>query len=134
MKKLSDMAYLAVAILLVVALALIIAAMAFWMTPARASWLPSQQWSWRRNSEPDVALYRLYWGARPQVSGWCPTLMREFHVETSCGIAAGCPSDSECCGDLPMPTRPLIFFVVTAIDASGNESGTGHAKVGTICP
>ncbi len=99
-----------------------------------ASWLVSQTWSWKKAPEPDVARYRIYWGAHPQSAGWCPAQMVEFHVETSCGVAMGCPSDGECCGDLPMPTRPLVFLVVTAIDAAGNEGGTEHGKVAAVCP
>jgi hypothetical protein len=92
-----------------------------------ASYLASQTWTWLKVADPDVALYRIYWGA----SGiaWCSQNRVEIPA-TQCD-ATVCGQDGICCGDIPEP--PYKFIIVTAVDSSGNESGTDHGGI-VSCP
>lgn len=116
-----------------IALTALAAGIAAWLMtpPAGASWLQTQTWHWSKRTEPDVASYRLYWGASG--TAWCKANNVEFSAATSCGLVNHCASDAECCGEIPMPTFSPAFIVVTAVDTSGNESITEHGSI-VECP
>ncbi len=96
-----------------------------------ASWLTTQHWEWNKITDPPVAEYRIYWGTRTDVPEWCAPRMTVFPAATSCGILAHCTNQLSCCGEIPMPTRPMIFLVVTAVGVDGFVAGTEH---GAVCP
>lgn len=88
-----------------------------------ASWLATQVWCWDPNPEPDIASYRMYWGA----SGiaWCAMNHGEVAV-TVC-------TPTECCIDIPEPTGTLTFFMVVAVDTAGNVGESEHGEI-VSCP
>ena len=88
-----------------------------------ASYLASQIWTWNKAPEPDVVSYRLCAGASG--TAWC--------AANCVTIPASACDATECQGEVPEPPWTPAFFIVTAIDAAGNESPTEHGPI-VVCP
>lgn len=88
-----------------------------------ASWLFTQSWSWTQAPEPNVVGYRIYFS--DLATKWCQTSRVEVGLDCV---------DGRCQGDVAEPAWPLAFFLVTAIDAEGDESNTEHGAILTVCP
>jgi hypothetical protein len=95
-----------------------------------ASYLATQQWGWDRSTDPDVTAYRIYFSNLAT----CWTVTDRVEVSSvSCGNPP-CEAASQCCGEVPEPSWPMTFFVVTAVDSSGNEGPTDHGLIKAVCP
>jgi len=88
-----------------------------------ASYIATQEWSWDRSPESDVVSYRVCVGSTG--AAWCTS---------NCVVIPASACDAtRCHGDIPEPTWSPAFFIVTAIDAAGNESASEHGPIGS-CP
>lgn len=92
-----------------------------------ASWLTTQEWSWEKSPDMDVVAYRIYWS---DTTAW--NCIDRVEVSAVFCDATFCQSDGVCCGDIPEPS-PDVNIIVTAVDASGNESGTDRGPA-PVCP
>ena len=88
-----------------------------------ASYLSTQTWAWNKAPEADVVSYRLCAGATGMA--WC--------TSNCVTIPASACDATECQGEIAEPAWSIAFFIVTAIDAAGNESQTEHGPIG-VCP
>lgn len=93
-----------------------------------ATWLLSQSWSWDRSPDVDVVAYRIYWS--DLATEWCETQRAE--VTPDCWEDT--PGTWRCQGDVPEPSWPLAFFLVTAVDGAGNEGDGEHGPINPVCP
>jgi hypothetical protein len=91
------------------------------MTLLLASYLAAQTWSWVPVS--DAVAYRIYFSMG--MTTWCA----QDRVEVS---AFTC-TPTECQGEVAEPDFSPAYFVVTAVDAAGNEGPTEHGEVQS-CP
>lgn len=96
------------------------------LTLLLASWLSTQTWTWTKNPEPDVAAYRVYFSMGMTI--WC----QQDRVEVPASVACDA-TECQLPNDMTEPPFSPVFFIVTAVDAAGNESGTGHGAV-EVCP
>jgi hypothetical protein len=87
-----------------------------------ASYLATQSWTWDKHPEPDVVLYRIYWGASGVA--WCSQNRVEV-PSSACGL-------TDCQGEVPDPGYSF-YLTVAAVDSAGNESLPDHGSVVT-CP
>jgi len=88
---------------------------------ALASYLASQTWAW--SPVPGATSYRLYFSAG--MTTWCQQDRIEFPASVCDAV--------DCQGEIPEPQFSPAFILVTAVDSSGNESGTDHGEV-QPCP
>ena len=94
-----------------------------------ATWLTAQTWAWSKVPDTDVVAYRIYWSALTTV--WCPTQRSEVPLDC---WDAGPPDGWLCQGDVVEPPFSPAYFIVTAVDAAGNESLGEHGPLNGVCP
>ena len=73
--------------------------------------------SWDANTEPDLAGYRLYTSAVSEL--YLPTGYKEINKDATSDVMTG------------ITTETPLYFVIRAIDESGNESGNSNEVVFT---
>ena len=98
----------------------ILAAMFFMAGTAFAD--PMATFGWDPNSEPDLAGYRIYYTSTPGEYQFGGFASPNFLAEITCA-----PGDAACCTYVkPNLSGPGFFFVATAFDADGFESGPSN--------
>lgn len=96
---------------------LMILSIAFLVVPSMALADGSATVSWQANTETDLAGYRIYYGTEPGVYGSTSALITGT-TYTITGLQEG----------------KIYYFVVTAVDTAGNESGYSAPEVSKTIP
>lgn len=79
--------------------------------------LKSIKISWKKNSEPDIKGYRLYYSPNTQLSNWVLAADENTLTKDLDNYSFSSPLDFQ-----NPTTKNIYFFYMTAVDSAGNES------------
>ena len=79
--------------------------------------LKSLKISWKKNSEPDIKGYRLYYSPNTQLSNWVLAADENILTKDMDNYSFNSPQEF-----INPTTKNIYFFYLTAVDSAGNES------------